>query len=259
MLTVTPIPAYSDNYIWAIRHSARDTVYIVDPGDSEPVEHYLREQSVELAGILVTHRHWDHVTGIAPLVAAYAVEVIGPACEEIPQVTQSVGEGNAFQLWQDVRVDVMETPGHMPEHISYFCRDDDSAWLFCGDTLFSAGCGRIFSGSLQALKFSLDRLKQLPSHTRVCCAHEYTLANLEFARAVEGNTPAIRERLAEVEARRKNNQPSLPSTIGAELRFNPFLRCNESGVIAGAEKQAGRRLNGEQDVFGVIREWKNTF
>lgn len=259
MLTISAIPAYSDNYIWAIQHSRQRSAYIVDPGDSRPVEQFLRGNQLELAGILVTHRHWDHITGIDALTTKHQVEVIGPACEAIPQVTEAVKEADSFLLWNEIPVTVLETPGHMPEHISYLVEDEGRYRLFCGDTLFSAGCGRIFSGSHDQLKTSLDRLKNLPLATEIYCAHEYTLANLRFAAAVEGETEAIHQRKTEVDTALKNHQPSLPSTLDAEVRFNPFLRCGEPGVIAAAERHAHRKLNAEADVFTVLREWKNTF
>ena len=259
MLTISAIPAYSDNYIWAIQHSHHQSAYIVDPGDSSPVEQFLRTNQLELAGILVTHRHWDHITGIDALTASHQVTIVGPACEAIPQITQAVREGDSFLLWNDIPVTVLETPGHMPEHVSYFMEDNGKLCLFCGDTLFSAGCGRIFSGSHDELKSSLDKLKNLPPATEIYCAHEYTLANLRFAAAVEGETDAICQRRIEVDTALKNHQPSLPSTLDAEVRFNPFLRCGEPAVITAAERYAHRQLSAESDVFAVLREWKNTF
>ncbi len=259
MLAISAIPAYSDNYIWAIRHPHHSSVYIVDPGDNTPVEQFLEANSLELAGILITHRHWDHITGVEALTGKYPARVSGPACEAIPQVTHTVKDGDSVTLWGELLTKVLATPGHMPEHISYLVEDAGNFHLFCGDTLFSAGCGRIFSGTPTDLKSSLDKFKALPPRTRVYCAHEYTLANLRFARAVEGDTEAIRLRRREVEAALAAQQPSLPSIIETEMQFNPFLRCHEPGVIAAAEQRAHRSLKSELDVFTVLREWKNTF
>lgn len=265
MLNITPIPSYSDNYIWLIHHSDHNSVYVVDPGDSKPVEQYLHKHNLTLAGILVTHRHWDHVTGIAPLCQSFPVEVYGPLCPDIPQVTRALADGDTFNLWGQVNVQVFATPGHMPEHLSYFVVDKaantdcSESHLFCGDTLFSAGCGRIFTGTHTALKTSLDKFKALPVQTRIYCAHEYTQANLRFAKAVEADNPNLIARIKEVDLLRNKAQPSLPSTIAQELQFNPFLRCDCTTVKHSAENHIGSSLAGELAIFTVLRDWKNSF
>lgn len=254
------MPAFRDNYVWAIR--AGDRVAVVDPGDAAPVEAFLARERVALAAILVTHHHADHVGGIEALLAARRVPVFGPARESIPGRTQAVRDGDAIAVpGLGLPLDALEVPGHTAGAIAY--ASADSAWgapvLFCGDTLFAAGCGRLFEGTPAQMHGSLARLAALPPETRVYCGHEYTLANLRFAAAVEPANAAIAERTGRDAARRAAGEPTLPSTLADELATNPFLRSRVPAVRTAAEAREGRRLEDPVEVFAAIRAWKNAF
>ena len=254
------MPAFSDNYVWAIR--AGDRVAVVDPGDDEPVAAWLERERASLCAILVTHHHPDHTGGIADLVRAHPVPVIGPAREAIPARTLAVGGGDRVEVpGLGLPLEVLDVPGHTAGHVAYVGRGE--GWgtpvVFCGDTLFAAGCGRLFEGTADQMWTSLSALAALPGETRVYCAHEYTLANLRFAAAVEPANPAIAERTARERAKRDRGLPTVPSTIAEELETNPFLRAGEAAVRAVAEARAGRRLEGGAAVFGALRDWKNAF
>ena len=260
MPEIIPLPAFSDNYVWAIR--AGDRVAVVDPVDDEPVAAYLERERASLTAILVTHRHPDHVGGIADLLRRWPVPVIGPAREAIPGRTLAVGDGDRVDVpGIGLELEVLDVPGHTAGHVAYVGRGAD--WgppvLFCGDTLFAAGCGRLFEGTADQMWSSLSALAALPGETRVYCAHEYTLANLRFAAAVEPANPAIAGRLARERAKRDRGLPTVPSTIAEERSTNPFLRVGEAPVRAIAEAHAGRRLDRDAAVFGALRDWKNAF
>ena len=260
MVAIIPLEAFSDNYVWAIR--AGDRVAVVDPGDDEPVAEYLARERLTLSAILVTHHHPDHTGGIADLVRDRNVPVIGPAREAIPGRTLAVGDGDRFDVpGIGLPLEVLDVPGHTAGHVAFVGRDP--GWgppvLFCGDTLFAAGCGRLFEGTADQMWASLTSLAALPGDTRVFCAHEYTLANLRFAGAVEPANPAIAERIGRERAKRERGLPTLPTTIAEERRTNPFLRVAEPEVRAIAEARAGRKLAGDAAVFGALREWKNAF
>ncbi len=260
MPVIIPLPAFSDNYVWAIRVGGRAAV--VDPGDDDPVEAWLAREGVELVAILVTHHHPDHTGGVADLARARRIEVCGPAREPIPARTRAVSGGDRIELAAlGLELDVLDVPGHTRGHVAYIGRG--AAWgdpaLFCGDTLFAAGCGRLFEGTADQMHASLGVLASLPPATRVYCAHEYTLANLRFAAAVEPGNPALAARLVREQGRRDAGEPTLPSTIGEELATNPFLRDGEPAVVAAARAHAGRALDGGAEVFAALRAWKNAF
>jgi hydroxyacylglutathione hydrolase len=256
MPTVLHVPAFEDNYIWLIPGNDPRRVAIVDPGDAEPVLARLERDGLIPAAIVITHHHGDHAGGIADLAARYPIPVYGPARENIPGVTHALGDGDRVRLESLGReFEVLAVPGHTTGHIAYY----GHGWLFCGDTLFSAGCGRLFEGTAEQMHASLARLKRLPDATEVYCAHEYTAANLRFALTVEpGNGDAQRHRDT-VRQWREADRPSLPSTIGLEKRINPFLRAHEPAVRAAAERQSGQRLDNEVEVFAAVRRWKDTF
>jgi hydroxyacylglutathione hydrolase len=257
MLEVSPVRAFSDNYIWLIRTPAgRRGAVVVDPGDARPVETALEQQGLGLHAILVTHHHPDHVGGVAELAARHGVEVYGPARESMPCEARRLVDGDTVQIADlGLKFTVMDVPGHTLGHIAYHGHEA----LFCGDTLFSGGCGRLFEGSPAQMLGSLDRIAALPAATRVFCAHEYTLGNLRFAATVEPDNAAVLEALEATRALRDDDGISIPSSIGRELRINPFLRCREPTVRAAAEAHTGRGLNEPVEVFAAVRTWKDGF
>jgi hydroxyacylglutathione hydrolase len=258
-MNLVALPAFADNYVWMIDDGAR--AWVVDPGDATPVQEALDRRGLSLAGILVTHHHPDHVGGVddlRPRLAATGGSVHGPARERIPQPCVPHAGGDRIQVLGHP-FEVIDVPGHTAGHIAYVQRDDPAApLLFCGDTLFSAGCGRLFEGTAAQMHASLAALAALPPVTRVCCTHEYTLGNLRFAAAVEPGNPAIAAHTRHCEVLRAASQPTLPSSIGLELEINPFLRCDRPEVIASARSQ-GATDDDASSVFAALREWKNHY
>jgi hydroxyacylglutathione hydrolase len=251
------LPAFADNYIWLLHDGAQ--ALVVDPGDAAPVATALDGLRVQLAAILVTHHHADHVGGVdalRPRLQSARGCVYGPAREDIPTPFTPLHDGDAITVLGR-RFEVIDVPGHTAGHIAYF-QPGPAPLLFSGDTLFSAGCGRLFEGTPAQMQHSLSRLAALPDDTRVCCAHEYTLSNLRFARAVEGDNPAIAAYQARCQALRDAGQPTLPSSLALEREVNPFLRCRESAVVQAARAQ-GASSDDAVDVLAALREWKNRF
>ncbi|MGQ4275559.1 hydroxyacylglutathione hydrolase [Pseudidiomarina sp. E22-M8] len=237
-MLISPIRAFDDNYIWAIQPVAGAAAVIVDPGDEQPVLEWLHKQQVDLASILITHHHWDHTDGLLPLLEKFDVPVYGPDNPKIKGISNPVGEGDRFTpAGLEVNFSVLETPGHTLDHISFYATD----LLFCGDTLFSAGCGRMFEGTAPQFYTSLRKLAELPATTSVYCTHEYTAANLEFAAAAEPDNKAIKQFQQQVVQWRERDQASLPSNIARELEINPFLHAR----------------NAEE--FAQLRQWKDKF
>lgn len=258
MAAIIPIPAFSDNYIWLLREGARAVV--VDPGDPTPVRAYLEREGLRLAAILVTHHHGDHVGGVEALAAAGDVPVLGPAREAIPGRTHALADGNDVPLpGFAATLRVLDVPGHTAGHIAYVGDVDACPVAFVGDTLFAAGCGRLFEGTAAQMAASLARLAALPPATRIYCAHEYTLANLRFALAVEPGNAALAEREVRERARRERDLPTLPSILADELATNPFLRTACPAVAASAARRAGVPLDDPVAVFATLRAWKNAF
>jgi hydroxyacylglutathione hydrolase len=257
MLEVSPVRAFSDNYIWLIRAPAGSGgTVVVDPGDARPVNVALDQHGLKLHAILVTHHHPDHIGGVAELAATHGARVFGPARESMPFEVERLVDGDTVRL-EDLGLEfsVMDVPGHTLGHIAYHGHES----LFCGDTLFSGGCGRLFEGSPAQMLQSLDRIAALPAATRVFCAHEYTLGNLRFAAEVEPEDTAVLDALEATRVLRARDGISLPSTIGRERQMNPFLRCRESAVRAAAEAHAGRTLGEPVEVFAAVRTWKDGF
>lgn len=258
MIKVTGLPAFADNYIWVIKHDNDPRIAIVDPGQAQPVLDYLDAHNLELGAILITHHHPDHTGGVQALLEHTDVPVYGPAGERQPVANLSarLAQGDEVELdWLKLKLTVIDVPGHTAGHIAYH----GAGMLFSGDTLFSGGCGRLFEGDAATMRASLAKLRDLPAATKIYCGHEYTAKNLTFAQAVEPGNNAITERLNAVQAWRANNKPSLPSVLRDELTFNPFLRWDHADVIAAANDYAARKLDGADEVFAVVRAWKDAF
>ncbi len=255
-MNLIALPAFSDNYIWMLHDDANAVV--VDPGDAAPVEAALEQRGLRLAGILVTHHHADHVGGVDRLRSRLDGPVWGPAREAIPAPFVALQDGALIEVLGR-RFQVIDVPGHTAGHIAYFELGAPRApLLFCGDTLFSAGCGRLFEGTPAQMAASLARLTALPGDTRVCCTHEYTLSNLRFAQAVEPDNLAVQGHTARCMTIRSTGEPTLPSTLALELEINPFLRCSEPAVAAAALAQ-GADSTQPVAVLAALREWKNRF
>ena len=260
MFIIHPIPAFQDNYFWLIvDHNLKQAV-VVDPGDAKPVLDYCQEHQLTLSAILVTHHHWDHIDGIKDLLKWFSIPVYGPLSDRIPQVTNPLREGDHIQLL-DKTLDftVLEVPGHTQEHIAYYGDIDSKPSLFCGDTLFAGGCGRLLGGTHEQLRQSLDRLSTLPNNTIVYCTHEYTLANLAFAQAVEPNNTRLTERLQIEQQKREKNLPTLPTTIELEKQTNPFLRFTQTGIKAAINHHWQQQWQSPEELFAGLRRWKDNF
>ncbi|MBU3070089.1 hydroxyacylglutathione hydrolase [Aestuariicella sp. G3-2] len=257
MLKIITVPAFTDNYLWLFHPENSNQAYVVDPGDAAPIEDALTQYGLTLAGILVTHHHGDHTGGIAALTKGRSIPVFGPKSQNIPSITHPLSEGDEVTIEGQAAFKVIEVPGHTLDHIAYYSASE--AVLFCGDTLFAGGCGRMFEGEPQQMQSSLAKLGSLPSETRVYCAHEYTLANLKFAQAVEPDNKHLQARNEQAEKARAQGQSTVPSTIGLELETNPFLRVNETSVINAANKQEPGNTNEPWQVFAVLRSWKDNF
>ena len=250
------IPAFTDNYIWVLHDGGH--ALVVDPGQSAPVLDLLKTRGWTLDLILLTHHHADHTGGVDELRQSCAAQVYGPAQENLPQPAQPLRENEQLH-WRGLQLSVLETPGHTAGHLSYVARyGRESCWLFCGDTLFSAGCGRLFEGTPAQMRASLDKYGNLPDATWVCAAHEYTLSNLAFAAAVEPRNADLIQYQARCQELRSRHAPTLPSTLGIERRINPFLRSREPNVIAAALAH-GASSGEDASVFGALRQWKNDF
>lgn len=254
MLQVIPLPAFRDNYIWLL-HDGRSAA-VVDPGDAGPVFNYLALHGLSLVAILITHHHGDHVGGNRELLERFAVPVYGPRHESIPGLTHPVEEGSTVRIAAlDLDFRVLDVPGHTRGHVAYYGANG----LFCGDTLFACGCGRLFEGTAEQMYHSLQQLAALPPDTPVYCAHEYTLSNIRFAKAVEPENQDLLAREQDALALLARHQPTVPSTIGLERLTNPFLRAGQPAARQAAEAHAGHPLADETAVFAALREWKNSF
>lgn len=251
---IVALSAFSDNYIWTLRDATHAVV--IDPGEAQPVLEFLGREGLQLAAILNTHHHADHIGGNAALLAQYPAPVFGPRDERIPEVTHPLAGGQRFTLPHfNIGFEVIDIPAHTRSHIAFH----GDGLLFCGDTLFAAGCGRLFEGTPRQMHEALTRLAALPDETRVYCGHEYTLANLRFARAAEPDNALLPDLAARMERLRAAGTPTLPSTIAQEKASNPFIRVTAPGVIASASRRAGHPLTDPVSVLAELRDWKNNF
>jgi hydroxyacylglutathione hydrolase len=260
-LSVLTVPAFRDNYLWLIHDGTHAAV--VDPGDAKPILAALKENGLKLTAILLTHHHADHIGGVPELLQHYQVPVFGPRNETIAAVTLPVGESKIVDVpGLALKLSVLDVPGHTMGHIAYVreADGDQPAWLFCGDTLFAGGCGRLFEGTPAQMISSLGKLAALPDTTLVYCAHEYTLSNLRFARVVEPDNVALQERVRVETDKREHDLPTVPSTIALEKATNPFLRYREPAIAAQLLK-GGRldRADTPLATFTALRLWKNDF
>lgn len=257
--SVMPLPAFSDNYIWAIVRDGQAAV--VDPGEAGPVLDMLAQSGQQLRAILLTHHHGDHVGGVLELLRHAPATVYGPARENLPHCDVRLSEGDRVALPElDLDLSVLDVPGHTAGHIAYHGRAaGQEPVLFCGDTLFAGGCGRLFEGSPEQMHASLQKFAALPADTQVCCAHEYTLANLRWAMAVEPANRKLQQWYRQARQLRDEGRPTLPSTLRLELDTNPFMRTQQAEVARAASQQAEGVLDTPVAVFAALRLWKNNF
>lgn len=256
-LEISPLSAFSDNYIWLVADHSNQACAVVDPGDAEPVLAWLAgHPSWVLTDVLITHHHCDHVGGVEKLKSVFDLRVYGPINEPIPARDRPLKDGDLIQVLGRT-INVIAVPGHTSGHLAYHLVDEDV--LFSGDTLFSAGCGRLFEGTPRQMLTSLECLAALPEQTQVYCAHEYTLSNLRFALAVDPDNPLIAERLAEVCEIRNRGQCTLPSSISVERAFNPFLRVREAKIVEAVTRHTGLSIASAEECFAAMRKWKDNF
>jgi hydroxyacylglutathione hydrolase len=257
MLTVIPIRAFKDNYIWLLVNSANQHCAIIDPGDAKPVIDYIQKEKLLPCAVLITHHHHDHSGGVLALKEKYpAITVYGPAKEVIAGVDHKVAENDIVSLGSlGLNLTVYDIPGHTQGHVAFY----GNQWVFCGDTLFAAGCGRLFEGTANQMLQSLSKIRDLPDNTLIYCAHEYTAANLRFAEVVEPGNQAIQERKKTVARQMAQQIPTLPSQLLLEKRTNPFLRCEEQAVIDAVQSQSHETSIDPVKIFQALRAWKDNF
>ena len=251
-----PLPILKDNYAWMVIDTNTHSAILVDPGEAAPIRQYLVEQSLTLKAILITHHHWDHTNGLITLKQAYDIPVFGPLNDAVEGITHAVQEEDEVQIPNfPVTFRILDIPGHTQGHIAY----QGTNAVFCGDTLFSAGCGRLFEGTAEQLFHSLQKLKALPPNTQVCCGHEYTQNNLRFAQIIEPSNIKIQARIEKVNLLRTAGKPSLPSILQEEIETNPFLRCHQPIIKENVERHFQQRLDTPVEVFRWLRKWKDSF
>ncbi|MDP1573657.1 MAG: hydroxyacylglutathione hydrolase [Coxiellaceae bacterium] len=253
--SIFPISAFNDNYIWVWVDDVKKQAIVVDPGDAAPVLNFLQEKGLTLQALLITHKHHDHTGGISALLSEFPEALVfSHPTENIAQTTHIVMNGDVIKI-NDHEFRVIHIPGHTLGHVAYYC----NPMLFCGDTLFTNGCGRLFEGTAEQMLTSLKKLMVLPDDTQVYCGHEYTLSNIKFALQVEPNNQLLKKRFEDAKQLRFHNKPTVPSLLKLEKDTNPFLRCHTQAVINSASEQLGKPCETEVDVFYALREWKNYF
>ena len=253
-IQISPIAAFRDNYIWLLERG--NHAVVVDPGDAEPVLRILDQGPRKLEAILLTHHHPDHVGGVAELAAAYAPQVFGPATSPFAGIDVRLRQGDRARVL-GVDFSVLEVPGHTLDHIAYWCAELEA--LFCGDTLFACGCGRLFEGTAAQMFDSLTKIARLPDRTRVYCAHEYTSANIRFALAVEPDNPDLVQRSVDCAGARSRGEPTVPSTLELEKATNPFLRCAQTTVREALLRRRPDTAGDGAALFAALRAWKDVF
>jgi hydroxyacylglutathione hydrolase len=254
MLRIWPIEIFDDNYVWVLQRDGSPKIAVVDPGDGLPVLRAVEERGLEIAAVLITHHHHDHIGGLEDIIHRSRPEVWGPSGDAIRGVDQGIGQGESVTLpFLEVDLDVVGLPGHTRHHIGYLA----PGFALVGDTLFAGGCGRVFEGTMEQMHDSLCRLASLPPNTEIYCAHEYTVSNLRFAHSVEPDNAAVRRRLTEARAARAGGSPTVPSMLAEELETNPFLRSDHAGLVEAAIEHSGRTLSPGAETFAVLRAWKD--
>ena len=254
MINIEPIEAFSDNYIWLL--TTNEGSIVIDPGESQNLLKILKENNFNLKAILITHHHFDHTNGINEILSEKSIDVYGPN-NNIDSINIRVTNKSKINLL-GIEFEIIEIPGHTLDHIAYYSENNDHPILFCGDTLFAGGCGRVFEGTFEQMHDSLSILKELPINTKIYCGHEYTESNLKFAKSVEPLNQKIVSRYNEVIELRKQGKPSLPTTLELELETNPFLRVGLKEVQQEISKKFNTPKN-DKDIFTAIRQWKDNF
>jgi hydroxyacylglutathione hydrolase len=248
-IQVIPLNAYKDNYIWTILNDDNEAV-IVDPGEAEPFMKFIeRNNHIKLSGILITHKHYDHCNGVPDILKKYSVPVYGPSTSEVSFINHTVKEGDVVNIERFPKLKVIEIPGHTLEHVAYY----NDNMVFCGDTLFTGGCGRIFEGTPPQMYQTLMKITSLNDDVLVYCGHEYTLANLKFAKVVDPNNKDLSFRYEECEKLRNDNQPTVPATLRIEKLTNPFLRCHTKEITESVKNQYQKNFNDVVEIFEHLR------
>ena len=256
MLKIIPLPAFTDNYIWAIVYG--NSCVVVDPGDSSPVFDFLESNNLDLECILITHHHFDHTGGMLALAKKYDCPVYGPSGDHIEGLTSKVSEDDEITIF-NFKFKIFETPGHTLDHIAYFHSSDKGSYLFCGDTLFSGGCGRLFEGTAEDMFSSLNKFISLPDETLVFCAHEYTQNNLKFALTINPSNHDLIKYSKKVNELRSNSEITLPSNIGLEKKINPFFLLNDKEILKNSEQFISGKISNSVESLAAIRSMKDSF
>ena len=254
MLSVEPIKAFTDNYIWLV--STNEGSIVIDPGESKNIQKLIDNKTIDLKGILITHHHYDHTNGLSELVKKNDLEVYGPV-NNIDGINHRLNDKDKISII-GIDFDVMSIPGHTLDHIGFYSANANNPILFCGDTLFAGGCGKIFEGTYEQMFHALKKITKLPTNTNIYCGHEYTLSNLKFALEADDTNKELIEEFKKVENKINSNIPSLPTTLDKELKVNPFLRCDNIN-IQNKIIEKFKVSNSELEVFTALRKWKDNF